>query len=95
MTDWAANDWAPTAVYGLCLATSVICAGLLLRSYRASRSKLLLYTALGFAFLALNNLFLVGDMVVFPDVNLWPFRQAASIAAVAVLLYGFTFEIES
>jgi hypothetical protein len=75
--------------------TSAICAALLLRSYRASRSKLILYTALGFVFLALNNLFLVGDMVVFPDINLWPYRQAASVAAVAVLLYGFTFEVES
>ncbi len=89
------TDWAPTAVYGLCLIASVVCAGLLLRSYRAGRSKLLLYTALGFIFLALNNLFLVGDMVVFPEINLWPYRQAASIAAVAVLLYGFTFEVES
>lgn len=92
------TDWAPAAVYGLCLITSVICAALLLRAYRASRTKLLLYTALGFGFLALNNLFLVGDMVVFPNVpsiNLWPFRQASSLAAVGVLLYGFIFEVES
>ncbi|WP_374472322.1 DUF5985 family protein [Phenylobacterium sp.] len=89
------TDWGPLAVYGLCLVTSVTCAALLLRAYRASRGKLLLYTALGFAFLALNNLFLLGDMVVFPSVNLWPWRQAASIAAVAVLLYGFIFEVES
>jgi hypothetical protein len=89
------NGWAPTAVYGLCLVTSAVCAALLLRSYRASRTKLLLYTAAGFVFLAINNLFLVGDMVVFPNVDLWPWRQAASLAAVAVLLYGFTFEVES
>jgi hypothetical protein len=89
------TGWAPTAVYGLCLATSAICAILLLRAYRASRTKLLLYTALGFGFLALNNLFLVADLVVFPTADLWPWRQAASLAAVAVLLYGFTFEVES
>jgi hypothetical protein len=89
------TDWAPTAVYFLCLATSTLCAALLLRSYRASRSKLLLYTAAGFGFIALNNLFLVGDMVVFPNVNLWPWRQASSIAAVTVLLYGFIHEVES
>jgi uncharacterized membrane protein len=89
------SDWAPAAVYGLCLVTSVICAALLLRSYRAGRSKLLLYTALGFGFLALNNFFLVGDLVVFPDVNLWFWRQAASVAAVSVLLWGFTQEVES
>ena len=89
------TGWVPTAVYGLCLMTSAICAALLLRAYRASRTKLLLYTAMGFGFLALNNLFLVADMVVFPSVDLWPWRQAASFAAVAVLLYGFTFEVES
>ena len=89
------TDWAPIAVYGLCLLTSVICAALLLRAYRASRSKLLLYTAAGFGFLAVNNLFLSADMIVFPDVDLWFWRQAASVGAVAVLLYGFTFEVES
>lgn len=88
------SDWAPAGVYGLCLLTSVICAGLLLKSYRASRSKLLLYTALGFGLLAANNLFLVADLVVFPQVNLWFFRQTALVAAVAVLLYGFTQEVE-
>jgi hypothetical protein len=86
---------APAAVYGLCLLTSMACALLLLRSYFRSRSKLLLYTAVGFVLLAVNNLLLVGDLVFFPDVDLWPWRQAASIAAVAVLLYGFTFEVES
>jgi len=85
----------PTAVYVLCLATSVLCAALLLRAYLASRTKLLLYTALGFVFLAVNNLFLVADLVLLPDVDLWAWRQAASLAAVAVLLYGFTFEVES
>ncbi len=89
------SDWIPTAVYSLCLVTSVVCAALLLRAYRAGRSKLLLYTAVGFGLLAVNNLFLVADMVVFPTVNLWPYRQAAALIAVGVLIYGFVFEVES
>ena len=88
------NDWAPTAVYGLCLLTSAVCAVILLRAYRVSRTKLLLFTALGFGFLALNNLFLVADLVLFPDIDLWPWRQVSAVAAVAVLLYGFIFEVE-
>lgn len=88
------TELVPTAVYGLCLLTSVICAALLFRSYRANRSKLLLYACLGFGFLAVNNLFLVADLVVFPTIDLWPFRQAAALAAVAVLLFGFIFEVE-
>jgi len=89
------NVLAPGLVYGLCLFTSAVCAGLLLRAFRRNRSKLLLYTALGFIFLALNNLFLVADMVWFPGVYLMPFRQAANLAAIAVLIYGFTFEVRS
>lgn len=89
------SDWAPTAVYVLCLVTSAICAALLLRAYRANRTKLLLYTALGFGLLSVNNLFLVGDMVVFANINLWPYRVAANVAAIGVLVYGFMFEVES
>ena len=89
------TDVGPSLVYTLCLAASAFCAFLVLHTWRRTRTRLLFWVALGFVFLALNNLFLVGDMVVFPNVNLWPFRQAASVAAVAVLLYGFTFEVES
>ena len=85
---------APTAVYILCLITSVVCAGLLLRAYGRSRARLLLWTALSFACLAVNNLFLVGDKVVFPDVDLLPLRQLAAVAAIGVLLYGFIWEVE-
>ncbi|MET0294304.1 MAG: DUF5985 family protein [Phenylobacterium sp.] len=84
----------PAAVYVLCLATSAVCAGLLLRAFFASRSKLLLWTALAFVFLALNNLLLVCDLVLFPGVDLWPLRQAATAAAIGVLLYGFIWEVE-
>jgi hypothetical protein len=84
----------PAAVYFLCLATSAVCAALLFRAYFASGSKLLLWTALAFVFLSLNNLFLVADLVVFPDIDLWVVRQAASVAAIAVLLYAFIWETE-
>jgi hypothetical protein len=84
----------PGIVYGLCLLASALCAGLLLRAWRQSRSRLLLWTALAFVFLALNNLFLVADMVVFPNVNLWYWRQAASLVAIAILVYGFIWEAE-
>jgi hypothetical protein len=86
------GETAPTVVYGLCLAASLLCAWLLYRAWRQSRSRLLFWTATSFAFLAINNLFLVADMVVFPAVDLWGVRQAASLAAVAVLLYGFVWE---
>lgn len=85
---------APTGVYLLCLATSGVCAVLLLRAYLRSRARLLLWTALSFVCLALNNLFLFADMVLFPSVDLWWLRQIPSFAAIAILLYGFIWEAE-
>lgn len=85
---------AGIAVYLLCLATSALCAGLLLRAYLRTRTKLLLWTAASFGLLALNNVFLVADMVIFPgpDVYLVPYRQVSTALALAVLLYGFIME---
>jgi hypothetical protein len=84
----------PSLVYALCLVTSAACAFLLLHAWRQTRSRLLFWTALGFVFLAINNLVLVADLVLLPGVDLWAWRQAASVAAVAVLLYGFIWEAE-
>jgi hypothetical protein len=82
-------------VYSLCLLTSVACAALLVRSWLASRTRLLLFSAVCFALLAVNNLLVVVDMVllpVAPDLTLW--RQIAALAALGVLLYGFRWETE-
>jgi hypothetical protein len=87
---------APTAVYFLCLATSVICAVLLFRAWRASRTRLLLWTALSFVLFAINNLLLVIDLVYLPaqvDLSLW--RSLTMLAALGVLLYGFVWEVEA
>lgn len=85
----------PALVYSLCFATSTLCAWLLGRSYRRSRSRLLLWSALCFALLAVSNLFVVLDMLVFPDVDLRPVRLSLSLAAVSVLLFGFIWDEET
>jgi hypothetical protein len=87
-------ELGPSLVYSLCLAASVLCAALLLHAWRQTRSRLLFWTALGFGLLAVNNLFLVADLVLFPTADLWAWRQAASAAAIGVLLYGFIWEAE-
>jgi hypothetical protein len=80
-------------VYLLCLATSLVCMVLLFRGYARSRSKLLLWSALCFVLLSLNNLFLFLDVVIFPvELNLMPFRIATQLGAVSVLLFGFIWE---
>ncbi len=84
-----------TAVYLLCLATSVACAALLARSYFRTGTRLLLWSALCFAFLAINNLIVVVDIVLLPTVvDLSIHRLVASLVAVGVLIFGFVWEGE-
>ncbi len=82
------------AVYVLCFLTSAVCAALLVRSYRRSRTRLLMWSAACFTLLALNNLLLVVDLLVLPAVDLSLLRSLSSLAAVATLLYGFIWETE-
>jgi hypothetical protein len=82
------------AIYLLCFATSTVCAFLLVRSYRASRVRLLLWVAICFVLLAINNLFVVFDVLFLPAIDLVPFRQMASFSAVAVLLFGFVWDAD-
>lgn len=85
----------PAAVYAMCLVASTACALLLIRSYVQSRTTLLLWSALCFVLLALNNLLVVIDLLVLPAmVDLRPLRQLASLAAISVLIYGFIWESE-
>lgn len=81
-------------IYLLCLAASAACAWLLARSYVRSRMTLLLWSAACFVFIALNNLFVVIDLLVLPTIDLVPLRRLASLSAVAVLLFGFIWETE-
>ncbi len=84
-----------SGVYILCLLTSAACALLLIRNYRRTGARLLLWSGLCFAFLALNNLIVVVDILVFPRVvDLALLRLGASLIAVSVLLYGFVWESE-
>jgi hypothetical protein len=80
-------------VYTLCALTAVLCAGLLLKAYAASRYRLLLWSGLCFVGLALNNVLLVFDKVVFPtsvDLQLW--RSGTALVAMLILLYGLVME---
>jgi hypothetical protein len=81
-------------IYLLCLVASAGCAWLLLRSYMQNRTRLLLWSAICFVLIAVNNLFVVIDLLVLPSIDLVPMRRLASLAAVAVLLFGFIWETE-
>ena len=81
-------------VYILCALTSIACAALLLRGYARSRTRLLLWSSICFAFLPANNLALVLDLVVWPDpqVDLRLPRLLLALAAVVSLIWGFVWD---
>jgi hypothetical protein len=75
--------------------TSAGCGWLLVRSYRRTRTALLLWTAVCFVLLAISNLLVVVDLVLLPDdIDLRVVRYATSLVAVGTLLYGFIWELD-
>ena len=82
------------AIYILCAVASTLCAVLLFRGYRATngRAPLLLWSTLCFAGIALNNVILVIDLVVVPDIDLSLVRSLPALAAMLVLLIGLIWE---
>ncbi|HET6572916.1 MAG TPA: DUF5985 family protein [Fimbriiglobus sp.] len=81
------------AVYVLCAATALACAVLLLRGYRRSRTRLLLWCGLCFLALTAENVVLFFDLVVYQDVDLMALRRACALVGVSVLLYGLVWEV--
>jgi hypothetical protein len=76
------------AVYVLCALTSIACAVLLLRGYRATRTRLLFWSSLCFAGLAINNLLLLIDLQVVPEIDLYLWRNLVGLASMMILLFG-------
>jgi hypothetical protein len=77
-----------TIVYVLCALTSAGCAVLLLRGYARTRVRLLLWSGLCFAGLALNNVLLFVDARVLPQTDLSVVRTLPALAGVIILIYG-------
>lgn len=84
----------PTSVYVLCFVTAAACAWLLARSYRRVGARLLLWSALCFALLAVNNLVMVAALLFLPAADLRMPRALIALAAAGVLLFGFVWDVE-
>jgi hypothetical protein len=84
----------PYAVNILGTVTVALCAILLLRSYFARKTRLLLWSGLCFAGLTLSNALLFIDLIVVPHVNLYAWRLGVAAASITLLLYGLVFESE-
>jgi hypothetical protein len=74
------------AVYVLCGVTSLGCAALLVRGWRRDRTPLLLWAAVCFIALALNNLLLSVDLIIVPERDLSVLRGAIALGGLTALL---------
>lgn len=88
-------------VYVLCAVLSVACAVLLYRGYRRSNARFLAWCAACFACLAVNNILLFIDKVVYPEdalffaglsFALW--RGITALLGVGLLLFGLIWDAE-
>lgn len=80
------------AVYVLCAITSLVCAVLLYQGYRDSRSRLLFWSSLCFAGLALNNALLLVDLVIGPSIDLRLPRTGLAVGALLMMIHGLVGE---
>jgi hypothetical protein len=84
----------PGIIYGLCMLTALMCAWLLLQAYRKTQYRLLFWCSLFFSISAMNNVFLVVDKVMYPDVDLTLYRYIVALTGLCVLLPGLILERE-
>lgn len=80
------------SVYILCMLASTLCAAMLYRKYKQTRTRLLLWSCACFVGLAFNNAVLFVDMIVLPNLDLSVVRLIPALAGVAALLYGFVWD---
>jgi hypothetical protein len=81
-------------VYILCALTSLACAGLLARAWSRTPSRLIFWSAVCFAGLALNNILLVIDLVVLPEYSLRLPRLLSAAAGLLALLWALIMDPE-
>jgi hypothetical protein len=79
------------ALCALAVLTCAACAVLLFRRHRRTRRRILLWSALCFGFLTVNNVLLLIDLVVL-QADLRPWRHASAAVGLAFVLYGLLFD---
>jgi phosphatidylserine synthase len=82
------------AVYFLGFAVTLCCAILLARAYAEVKRRLLLWSSICFSGLAISNLLVFVDLVIFPDVSLYRWRLVTAAVAMLTLVVGLIWEGE-
>ncbi len=81
-------------IFALCALTAFACSWLILRGYFKNRHRILLWSGLCFAGMAVNNLFLIIGRAAFPGMDMATWRLAFALIALLPLLYGLIWEDE-
>jgi hypothetical protein len=88
-------DTFKAILYLIAMLTSGACMLLLFRAYVDSRLRILLWSALCFVGLTVNNTLLFVDLVLLPEaIDLRLYRNLAALAGMLFLIYGFIHESE-
>ena len=82
------------ALYLLAVFSSGACAVLLFRGYSRRRLRLLMWSAVCFVGLTINNVALFVDLVVFPEIDLRLARSIPALIGMTLLLYGFIWDTD-
>jgi hypothetical protein len=84
----------PAVVYSLCTLTALACAILLFRAYMKSKAKLLFWSAICFAALAMENALVFVDFIVLgPETSLALARNSIGLVGLLLLLYGCIWDV--
>lgn len=79
-------------LYVLSILTTLACSVLLLRAWVRVRNSLLLWSGLCFIGLTLDSVLVLGDMILFPSVDLYTWRLASVALSISLLLFGLVWE---
>ncbi len=88
------NAVGAAPVYLLCTVTALACGALLFRGFRRSRTRLLLWCALFFLALALENVLVFIDLIIVPQTDLYFLRTSIALAGVTLLIGGLIWDVE-
>jgi len=79
-------------VYTLCALTSLACSILLLRGYKSSKYKLLLWIGIGFVGFTVSNILLILDQNVVHDYDLSIHRTVPALLGMMFMVYSLIVE---
>ena len=85
-------DGLKIALYVVAVVSSGTCAVLLFRGYLRRKIRLLMWSAVCFIGLTINNVALFVDLVVFPNLDLRLARLIPALIGMTLLLYGFIWD---